>query len=66
MRTDEGQFTGQAGVPIHWQAWLPDDEPRAVLVVAVRGSGPKETPAKSAWPANLLAGKEASPGGGRS
>ena len=34
MRTDEGQFTGQAGVPIRWQAWLPDGAPKAVLVVA--------------------------------
>lgn len=34
MRTDEGRFTGQAGVGIHWQAWLPDGDPKAVIVVA--------------------------------
>ena len=34
MRTDQGQFTGRAGVAIHWQAWLPDDLPKAVVVVA--------------------------------
>jgi alpha-beta hydrolase superfamily lysophospholipase len=34
MRTDEGQFTGQRGVPIRWQAWGPDGPAKAVLVVA--------------------------------
>ncbi len=34
MRTNKGEFTGEAGVNIHWQAWLPDDAPKAVIVVA--------------------------------
>ena len=34
MRTEQGHFTGQAGVDIHWSAWLPDGAPVAVVVVA--------------------------------
>lgn len=34
MKTVEETFTGEAGVNIRWKAWLPDDDPVAVLVVA--------------------------------
>jgi alpha-beta hydrolase superfamily lysophospholipase len=34
MRQIQGDFTGCANVNIYWQAWLPDQEPRAVVVVA--------------------------------
>lgn len=31
---DEGQFTGAAGDRVYWQAWLPDDKPRAVVALS--------------------------------
>lgn len=34
MRTISDSFTGQAGINIQWQAWLPDGDPKAVVVVA--------------------------------
>ena len=34
MERDEGQFTGRGGVRISWKIWLPDDRPRAVLLIA--------------------------------
>ncbi len=34
MHILEQHFTGQAGIDIRWKAWLPDAEPKAVLVVA--------------------------------
>lgn len=34
MRHDEGDFTGERGLRIYWQCWLPDDAPRAILLVA--------------------------------
>jgi acylglycerol lipase len=34
VRRDEGTFTGERGLTIFWQRWLPDDAPRAVLLVA--------------------------------
>jgi alpha-beta hydrolase superfamily lysophospholipase len=30
----DGQFAGQGGLRLYWQAWLPDGEVRAVLLVA--------------------------------
>jgi len=30
----EGQFAGQGGLRLYWQAWLPDGDVRAVLLVA--------------------------------
>lgn len=33
-RTVEDTFVGQAGLKIHWKAWLPEAEPKAVLMVA--------------------------------
>lgn len=34
MRHDEGRFEGERGLRIYWQCWLPEDSPRAVLLVA--------------------------------
>lgn len=34
IKTVDGSFTGQAGIAIRWKAWLPDDAPKAVLVIA--------------------------------
>ncbi len=33
-RHSEGTFAGAEGKQIHWQAWRPDGEPRAVVVIA--------------------------------
>jgi acylglycerol lipase len=34
----EGRLAGSGGVEVYWQAWLPDGEPRAVVVIA-HGAG---------------------------
>jgi alpha-beta hydrolase superfamily lysophospholipase len=34
MTHDDGEFAGQGGTRLYWQAWHPDGEPRAVLLVA--------------------------------
>jgi alpha-beta hydrolase superfamily lysophospholipase len=34
MRQIQSEFTGCANVNIFWQAWLPDEAPKAVLIVA--------------------------------
>lgn len=34
MRQDEGTFPGERGLTLFWQRWLPEDTPRAVLLVA--------------------------------
>ena len=34
MSTIDGAFSGARKLRIHWQAWLPDGEPRAVVVLA--------------------------------
>ena len=33
MRHEDGFFTGVRGVEIYYQCWLPEDEPRAVLLI---------------------------------
>jgi acylglycerol lipase len=33
-RHEEGRLAGTGGVELHWQAWLPEAEPRAVVVIA--------------------------------
>jgi alpha-beta hydrolase superfamily lysophospholipase len=38
MQADTGQFDGRGGLSIAWRAWLPEDEPKAVLVLA-HGAG---------------------------
>ncbi|MEX2032830.1 MAG: lysophospholipase [Dehalococcoidia bacterium] len=34
MRHEEGTFAGERGLTLFWQCWLPEDAPRATLVVA--------------------------------
>ena len=34
MQQREGRFQGLGGLSIYWQCWLPDGEPRAVLLLA--------------------------------
>ena len=34
MEHEEGTFEGLKGYSIYWQAWKPDDEPKAVLLIA--------------------------------
>ena len=34
MNSLEEHFTGQEGIDLRWKAWVPDTDPRAVLVVA--------------------------------
>jgi len=34
----EGSFTGERGLKIAWRSWLPDGDPRAVVVIA-HGAG---------------------------
>jgi alpha-beta hydrolase superfamily lysophospholipase len=50
--TREGRFDGAGGVGIHWQAWLPDGEPRAVVVLA---HGASEHGGRYAWTGERLA-----------
>jgi alpha-beta hydrolase superfamily lysophospholipase len=38
MQHEEGTFTGTGDLSLVWQAWLPDEPPRAVLVI-VHGFG---------------------------
>jgi len=38
VSTRDGSFSGARNVRIHWQAWLPDGEPRATVVLA-HGAG---------------------------
>lgn len=33
-RRDEGRFDGSGGLGIHWRAWLPAGDPRAVVLIA--------------------------------
>jgi acylglycerol lipase len=37
MRTADGTFEGAAGCEIWWQAWLPEGDPRALVVIAHGG-----------------------------
>ena len=34
MRAFEEHFTGEAGIDIRWKSWLPDGDPKAIVVVA--------------------------------
>jgi acylglycerol lipase len=51
---EEGRFSGEGGVEIYWQAWLPDDEasPRATVVLA---HGASEHGGRYAWTGEELA-----------
>jgi acylglycerol lipase len=43
---EEGRFGGEGGLEIYWQAWLPEGEPRAVVVLA---HGASEHGGRYAW-----------------
>src|SRR4051812_2586618 len=43
---EEGRFGGEGSVEIYWQAWLPEGEPRAVIVLA---HGASEHGGRYAW-----------------
>ncbi|HEY0632037.1 MAG TPA: alpha/beta hydrolase [Thermoleophilaceae bacterium] len=51
---EEGRFGGEGGVEIYWQAWLPEGEPRAVVVLA---HGASEHGGRYAWTGEQLAGR---------
>ena len=34
MRHREDNFTGYGGINLYWQCWLPEEKPRAVLIIA--------------------------------
>lgn len=54
MRHVEGRLQGAGGVDIHWQAWLPGDEPRAVVAMA---HGASEHSGRYAWTGQQLANR---------
>jgi acylglycerol lipase len=50
-RHEEGRFKGEGGLEIYWQAWLPEGEPRAVVVLA---HGASEHGGRYAWTGEQL------------
>ncbi|HYI99979.1 MAG TPA: alpha/beta hydrolase [Thermoleophilaceae bacterium] len=50
-RHDEGRFAGAGALEIYWQAWLPDGEPRAIVLLAHGGA---EHSGRYAWTAGEL------------
>jgi acylglycerol lipase len=48
---EDGRFQGERGLEIYWQAWLPDGEPRAVVVLA---HGASEHSGRYAWTGEQL------------
>jgi len=48
---EEGRFKGEGGLEIYWQAWLPEREPRAVIVLA---HGASEHSGRYAWTGEQL------------
>jgi acylglycerol lipase len=50
-RHEEGRFPGAGGVEIYWQAWLPDGQPRAIVLIAHGGA---EHGGRYAWTAAQL------------
>lgn len=53
-RHEEGRLAGVGGVEIYWQAWLPDGQPRAIVLIA---HGAAEHGGRYAWPAGQLTGR---------
>jgi len=51
VRHDEGRFEGARGLEIFWQAWLPETEPRALVLIAHGGA---EHSGRYAWVAGEL------------
>jgi acylglycerol lipase len=50
-RHEQGRFAGVGGLEIHWQAWLPANSPRAVVLIA---HGAAEHGGRYAWTAAQL------------
>lgn len=50
-RHDEGRLAGVGGLEVHWQAWLPDRPPRAIVTIAHGGA---EHGGRYAWTAAQL------------
>ncbi|HEX2160499.1 MAG TPA: alpha/beta hydrolase [Thermoleophilaceae bacterium] len=50
-RHEEGRFAGVGGLEIYWQAWLPGDPPRAIVLIAHGGA---EHGGRYAWTADQL------------
>jgi acylglycerol lipase len=48
---EEGRFKGEGGIEVYWQAWLPEGEPRAVVVLA---HGASEHSGRYAWTGEQL------------
>jgi alpha-beta hydrolase superfamily lysophospholipase len=48
---EDGRFQGERGLEIYWQAWLPDGEPRAVVVLA---HGASEHSGRYEWTGDQL------------
>jgi acylglycerol lipase len=48
---EEGRFAGEGGIEIYWQAWRPDRDPRAVIVLA---HGASEHSGRYAWTGEQL------------
>jgi acylglycerol lipase len=51
---EEGRFNGEGGLEIYWQAWLPEGEPRATVVLA---HGASEHGGRYAWTGEQLAAR---------
>jgi acylglycerol lipase len=51
---EEGRFKGEGGLEIYWQAWLPEDDPRAVVVLA---HGASEHSGRYAWTGEQLSAR---------
>src|SRR5919201_2588640 len=51
-RTEEGILEGVGGLQISWRAWLPEDEPRAVVLLS---HGASEHGGRYAWVGERLA-----------
>jgi alpha-beta hydrolase superfamily lysophospholipase len=50
-RHEEGRFAGVGGLDVRWQAWLPDREPRATVLIS---HGAAEHGGRYAWTAEQL------------
>jgi acylglycerol lipase len=54
VRHQDGRLAGAGGLEIHWQAWLPEEEPQTVVLIA---HGAAEHGGRYAWTATELAGR---------
>lgn len=51
VRHEEGRFEGAGGIGIYWQAWLPEEEPRSLVLLA---HGAAEHSGRYEWTAGEL------------